>query len=285
MRTREANFDDDTQLVFPIKNDSAALAHPLIAGTAPVELGHYAVARHHCQIRPQGQAEWLLLHCLAGEGEVVVAGQRRLLRANELICIPPQTPHEYAASLTAPWTLVWCHFRLGPEASGLVTPAIQRLRSPARQQQVLAHWSELFAVCAAQYTLANAVCASQLLSVILAESYWLADDQPQAAGNEHLTQAISHMQRHLGVHQSLADLAQVLALPKSTLSRLFHQAYQMGPLDYWTRLRMEKACQQLRLSRIPVKTIAAQLGYADPLYFSRQFKRVIGLAPSQYRAR
>ena len=54
-------------------------------------------------------------------------------------------------------------------------------------------------------------------------------------------------------------------------------------MDYFTRLRMEKARCLLDTTEASVKEVAATLGYDDPFYFSRVFKSVNQLAPSNYR--
>jgi AraC-like DNA-binding protein len=56
-----------------------------------------------------------------------------------------------------------------------------------------------------------------------------------------------------------------------------------SPIDFFIRLRMNRACRLLAESSLPVKDIAAQLGYDDPFYFSRLFKSVHAVAPTEYR--
>jgi AraC family transcriptional regulator, arabinose operon regulatory protein len=48
-------------------------------------------------------------------------------------------------------------------------------------------------------------------------------------------------------------------------------------------MKMEYACELLDSTTLSVKAIASELGYRDPLYFSRLFKRTIGVPPTQYR--
>jgi AraC-like DNA-binding protein len=46
---------------------------------------------------------------------------------------------------------------------------------------------------------------------------------------------------------------------------------------------MRRACELLDTTRLPIKQIADQLGFTDPLYFSRQFRQIHELSPVQYR--
>jgi YesN/AraC family two-component response regulator len=54
-------------------------------------------------------------------------------------------------------------------------------------------------------------------------------------------------------------------------------------MAYFIHLRMRLACRLLDLSPRPVKTVAHEVGYADPYYFSRVFKKSMGLSPEKYR--
>ncbi|HKI69808.1 MAG TPA: helix-turn-helix transcriptional regulator, partial [Verrucomicrobiae bacterium] len=56
-----------------------------------------------------------------------------------------------------------------------------------------------------------------------------------------------------------------------------------APIDFFIRLRMQHACKLLDGTALSVKEIAAELGYEDPFYFSRTFKSVNHVAPSEYR--
>ena len=57
----------------------------------------------------------------------------------------------------------------------------------------------------------------------------------------------------------------------------------MPPIDYFIHLKMQKACQLLYADGVKIKAVASDLGYDDPYYFSRIFKKYIGTSPEQYR--
>ena len=57
----------------------------------------------------------------------------------------------------------------------------------------------------------------------------------------------------------------------------------MPPIDYFLHLKMQKACQLLFSQDMKIKQVALQLGYEDQYYFSRIFKKYMGMSPEQYR--
>ena len=54
-------------------------------------------------------------------------------------------------------------------------------------------------------------------------------------------------------------------------------------MDFYTRLKMKEACTLLRSTNDYIYQIAQKLGYSDPYYFSRIFKKVIGVSPREYQ--
>jgi transcriptional regulator GlxA family with amidase domain len=72
-------------------------------------------------------------------------------------------------------------------------------------------------------------------------------------------------------------------LPERTVKRRFTRATGYAPIEYVHRLRIEEAKRLLERTDKPVDEISWQVGYLDPAFFRRLFKRHTRLAPSQYR--
>jgi transcriptional regulator GlxA family with amidase domain len=85
-----------------------------------------------------------------------------------------------------------------------------------------------------------------------------------------------------------APVAQMLALSQlaeRTFKRRFAQATGMAPLEYVHHVRLEEAKAMLETGEQPVEAIAMDVGYSDGSFFSRLFRRKVGLSPAQYRQR
>jgi AraC-like DNA-binding protein len=93
------------------------------------------------------------------------------------------------------------------------------------------------------------------------------------------------MRQHLSEPLQVATLAACAGTSPSHFFVLFKRFTGSPPIDYFIRLRMQRACRLLDLGLLPVKDVAAAVGYEDPFYFSRVFKSVLRIAPSHYRAR
>ena len=76
----------------------------------------------------------------------------------------------------------------------------------------------------------------------------------------------------------------MVGLSASHYAALFRRATGYGVLEYQTRLRMALARELLDTTDRSVASIAREIGYTDPLYFSRHFTKVHGASPTAYRA-
>ena len=99
-----------------------------------------------------------------------------------------------------------------------------------------------------------------------------------------IEQSVAYMTQHLDRPLQVATLAAQANISSSHFFALFKRRIGSAPMDYFTRLRMQRACGLLEGTSLSVKEIASELGYDDPFYFSRVFKSVNRVAPSDYRA-
>ena len=82
---------------------------------------------------------------------------------------------------------------------------------------------------------------------------------------------------------SVTDLANEVHLSRSQVGRLFVEAFGKSPIAYLTMLRTERMAALLRSSDAPIAVIAQEVGWSDPDFAARQFRRRVGVTPSDYR--
>jgi AraC-like DNA-binding protein len=106
----------------------------------------------------------------------------------------------------------------------------------------------------------------------------------QSAAATKLALSLDYMMTHLHQPISISTLCAMTGYSKSRLFDLFKKATGDTPLNWFIRARMRWAAGLLEGSGLPIKQIAWQVGYGDQFYFSRLFKSVHGISPSEYRA-
>jgi transcriptional regulator GlxA family with amidase domain len=102
--------------------------------------------------------------------------------------------------------------------------------------------------------------------------------------SRRIERTVAFMEEHLDQPLTAAHLASLAFLSVSHYFALFKQLTGRSPINYLTDLRMQRGRRLLVDTSMSVKEVAAALGYDDPFYFSRVFKSVNGIAPTDYRA-
>ena len=104
-------------------------------------------------------------------------------------------------------------------------------------------------------------------------------------GDAEVQAAQRWLQRHFSVASPVDEMTRRSKLSERTLKRRFMAATGLAPLDYVQRLRVEDAKRRLERTDDSVDDIAWRVGYEDPAFFRRLFRRVVGMAPGAYRKR
>ncbi len=111
---------------------------------------------------------------------------------------------------------------------------------------------------------------------------WDLPPAPSSA-NSIIRDILAYINENYAEEVSLANLAKQFHLNPSYLCRVFKRECGKTLSGYLVELRLNKACQMLRNTRLLVNRIAEQCGYGDYFYFERLFKRTYGITPTQYR--
>jgi len=261
--------------------------HPLTRDCYPTAMGYYPRARNHRMSRFRHDDN-LLIYCVDGGGRLDVAGQRYDVAAGDLVLLPQGLAHSYAASAAHPWSIYWVH------ALGEGTPAFmdhlgyreeQPLVNTGVSPALLASFKSLLAVRRTGYSSGAFINAANQLRYLFTQFAMEANRQRvRHQGTLDLDSLQAYMRDHIHQQLELGDLAAVAHLSKYHFSNRYHALTGYSPIKHFLHMKIEYACQLLDTSELSVKAIAAELGYSDPLYFSRLFSRTMGMSPRAYRS-
>ncbi len=107
-------------------------------------------------------------------------------------------------------------------------------------------------------------------------------DDPKPRELLRLGVVLDHLESSLDQPVRLEELARMAGMSKSSFQRAFRRTLDSSPVDYWIRLRIQKACEVLASGSVQVKEAAMVAGFDDSNYFTRQFRRVLGISPRDY---
>lgn len=106
----------------------------------------------------------------------------------------------------------------------------------------------------------------------------------QGEGNDPISKAKTYIHDHYRESFSLEDVADYVELTPTYFTKLFKDQTKQTFIDYVTEYRIEKSKELLRQTNLSLKEIAYEVGYKDPNYYSRVFKKWTNLSPKQFRS-
>ncbi|AEV29282.1 DNA-binding domain-containing protein, AraC-type [Sphaerochaeta pleomorpha str. Grapes] len=98
-----------------------------------------------------------------------------------------------------------------------------------------------------------------------------------------LSGVIDFMERNRNRPLTTKELTQVANMSTSTLNRYFQHCTALSPIEFHTHKRIAYACSLIQEGNLSMSEIAQATGFSDANYFSRQFRKVMGMSPKQYQ--
>jgi AraC-like DNA-binding protein/mannose-6-phosphate isomerase-like protein (cupin superfamily) len=290
-RRVKEGFPGQRLIVLPRPVVAAWLGAAPLLELLPTDVGHFPRAQWHYVERPEGVPQLVLIYCVHGEGWLRLDETWRV-RAGQALVIPPGVPHAYGADEASPWTIYWVHMGglKARRAGQLVTaagdggagaPVFYAGLGP----ELPPLFEEILDLLGRGYTSTHLFQASACLGRLVATFAEHAGQQGSRGLtlDDRIERVIETMHRRLGVTLSVAQLAAEAQLSPSHFAAIFKRKTGFSVRDFFTRLKIQRAGHLLDSTDLPVKAIAADLGFEDPLYFSRCFRRIHECPPTRYR--
>ncbi len=277
-------FKGEKMVVLPTETFSDYVKHPLVKRLYLTDVGFFPKAAHHYRERREGIEEYIFIYCTEGKGIIYVEDRKYVLKTDEAFCIPRFRSHCYYACDDDPWSILWVHFK-GEDIKYYPVEdcKIVKFTSIHATNRMLFLFELLFRVLEGSFTLGNFIYISQVLALILAETYDREKRNASIEQNKHVTNVIRYMQSHLNENLTLEQLVEDFDLSKSYLNAIFKKHTQHAPMDFYISLKMREACKLLKVTDLYIYEVAQRLGYKDQYYFSRIFKKVVGISPKEYK--
>jgi AraC-like DNA-binding protein len=287
MRKRDG-FNNQIAIVLPKHIHTELTENSLTKLLFITDVGYYPVAKYHYRERPDGCEQNVLIFCTEGNGWIEVNGTTRRIAKDTFLIIPAGVPHRYGADHLNPWTIYWFHFA-GLQAAGFCSDSltvsgissVENTRNDRRKRL----FEEIYQTLSMGYSKENLEYTSVCLWYLLGSFNYLPQFERirTIQKTDVIEKSILYMHEHIKENITLHDMATHCGYSASHFSSIFRKKTTRSPIDYYLDLKMQNACQQLDFTDKKIKEIAADLAFADPFYFSRLFKRFIGISPGDYR--
>jgi AraC-like DNA-binding protein len=297
----------DIRLFIPVFLLKKLSKHRLTDGLYPISLG-ITQANNNYKLQQMNSHCHSLIYCLSGSGKLAYQGKERVIKRGDLVIINPNTPFTFTLSKTPPPSkqlshaekqlssrdnkaadniVYWINFT-GTLAQDFAERLLMKMDNGVAHvgvlKNIVSDFDHLLALGARGYTATNVIHAVHILQQALS---FLALQLRLTMFNNSSSfdlEAVEALMRN-SLHQelSLDTLAHYSQLSKFHFAKKFKELTDSSPIQHFINMKIQHACSQLDNSDIAIKDIASGLGYSDPYYFSRLFKKLVGISPKQYR--
>ena len=232
---------------------------------------------------------FLFFVVLEGQGELEYNGECFDMTAGDCAFIDCRMPYQHTTDPGDLWALQWCHF-FGTEMGEVYRKYKERGGMPVFRPKDPVRYSELLDMIfelAASSDYIRDMRINEKLNVLLTylmEESWNPDEIKQREKREQkLFPVRRYLDQHFADKMTLDDLANIFFINKYHLARSFKGQFGVSIYTYLQNVRITKAKQLLRFTKLSMEEISQQCGFGAGYYFSRVFKAVEGISPREYR--
>ena len=272
------------------------------------EVGSLTAIKPHTSKREKLQS-YLCFMVEDGEGELVYEGKKYDLKTGDVVFIDCRKAYSHSTGLnpnTELWSLRWCHF-YGPSMPAIYAKYCERGGLPVIRGADIgrgdgmvrradaprgADVSQYSTIISDIYTLASSSDyirdmringkLTDLLTLLM-ESSWHREAHTNAPKKMEISQVKSFLDEHYKEKLSLESVASHFFIDKHYLARLFKEQYGVTLVTYLQQVRITHAKRMLRFTDKSIEEIGLECGIGELNYFSRVFKKLEGVSPSEFR--
>ena len=232
--------------------------------------------------RAHGRLDYQLIYIQSGEMTVWEGEKQVVLKAGEVYLFRPKEPQIYSARET-PTTYYWIHF---------TGNAVEEMLSFWKDPHIsVGSFPEIEGFCRSFYRDYKIPGAFQPLYYegrlisLLGSIAKKQEAKINKKSYERVAAVLDYIEKVFPHKPSNEELAAVCYMNKYHFIKVFKETLGEAPQSYLNRMIVEKAKTLLESTTFPIGEIALRLGFSDPLYFSRLFKKQSGVSPKEYRER
>lgn len=237
----------------------------------------------------EGRKGFHVIHVVhSGRGTVKMGDQTCQVHAGGVFYIPPDQEVIYRADDADPWEYRWVGF-VGTKAMVTLNETIlpRKMCVQLQDTEALEKRMALIYDSACQGTERGDLMALGHMYFFLAELLQECGAQGREGdvAVEYVHRATDFIREHYAERISVDDICQRLSISRSYLYKLFKRYYGVSPSNYLIHFRLEKARELLNAQQYPVNEVAEQVGFSDHPYFTKRFRMVYDMTPSEYAKR
>lgn len=229
-----------------------------------------------------GRKDFYLLYIVRGEMTTLLGNDNVCTPAGSILIFPPDKRYKYSYLGGEELDYLWVHFT-GSYAEKLLSECglgpLPYFFEIADGRGITEKFKKIFEIFEDGGPLQRQALAVTLEQIIVS----VAKAKEKKTSPRPLEKSMRYIHLSYNRKLSVPELAAMENLSNSRYIALFHGQTGVSPTAYIIRLRMSAACDLLQSTDLSIKQVGTLVGYEDPHFFSKLFKKYIGVAPKAYK--
>lgn len=248
--------------------------------------GHYKLAEdeQYSTWRAFGRNDFQLLYVAGGSAEFSFNAQKVTVEAEAVVLLYPGEQQKYAYLKGSCADVYWVHFS-GTEVEAILKRHHlypERIFSVTAGKECIYLFDRMIREFQLKRPDFDILTTLYLETLLLLFSRTVNQRQNGAVQNAVVEQAVLYFHNEYQKPIEIQAYAKSCGISCCWFIRTFKRHTGMTPIQYLTAIRINKALELLNSGALNIRETALFVGYENPLYFSRVFKKVVGMAPRDY---
>lgn len=260
--------------------------HPLCKNLFVTEIGFEADTSFRPFKKHTAGNHYLLVYVAKGQGWYSVRDQTFQVGENDFFVLSHELAVRFGSSSENPWSIYWAYFS-GIQAARIMLHLMGRNSVAPRKAKPLvgrvAQFNDILHHLELLENMENLVYANSRFYSFLCSFRLTVLSAKKHATKDGVIQSIEFMRENIHGTITLDELAKVAGLSVSHYCALFKKKTMQSPLNLYTSMKIQRACQMLQNKNQTIKSVAYNLGFFDQYHFSKVFKQIIGTSPKTFK--
>lgn len=242
--------------------------------------GHYHESDTYSILRPDGMSDWLITYTLGGEGYFETDGCEQRVRTGDVTLLKPGTPHRYGTTKGKIWDFVWAHFTGGFMDTSLLpldSLTIKQIEQQGVRERIYQAFHRILSDSREQGAYWHELCLGALREVLM-----LLAKQQTSGFDPRIEETLYLLAQRMQETVRIEELARSVGLSASRLSHLFKENTGESIVEALNRMRIKQAALLLAHTNRNANEAAHDVGFQNYNHFTRQFRKYIGVTPSEF---
>ncbi|HEX5171700.1 MAG TPA: AraC family transcriptional regulator [Cyclobacteriaceae bacterium] len=259
--------------------------HPLCSNFFLIEIGYEERTLFYPVSKIRASDEFILVYVVFGVGWYRYKKHKHKVGENDFFVLPVKSIGAIEVSAENPWTIYWAFFA-GTQAAKVSRFLMGKDYAPKNAKPLVgrvAQFNDILHHLDLMENIENLVYVNSRFYSFVCSFKLRVLAARKHGKKDRAIHTIEYMRENIGKVITLEELANVAGLSVSHYCAVFKKRTSQTPMQLFTSMKIQRACQWLQNQNQTIKSVAYNLGFFDQYHFSKVFKEVMGVTPKVFK--